>query len=82
MGRAAEPTAEGQIVIECQARKPQPKAFNIPNIIGTSTEYKVRGILVKPCLATSVRHAGPRSTCAQHRSPAVVLRVPLLKPYA
>ena len=41
MGRGTEPTAEGHIWIEVQAGKPQAKAFNIPTIIGTSTEYKV-----------------------------------------
>ncbi|GFR48569.1 hypothetical protein Agub_g10471, partial [Astrephomene gubernaculifera] len=41
VGRAAEPTAEGQIVIECQARKPASKQFNVPNIVGSATEYKV-----------------------------------------
>ncbi|PNW70067.1 hypothetical protein CHLRE_17g704300v5 [Chlamydomonas reinhardtii] len=41
VGRAAEPTAEGQIIIECQARKPAVKQFNVPNIVGTGTEYKV-----------------------------------------
>ncbi|GLI64998.1 hypothetical protein VaNZ11_008424 [Volvox africanus] len=41
LGRAAEPLAEGQIVIECQARKPATKQFNVPNIMGSSTEYKV-----------------------------------------
>ncbi|EFJ49198.1 hypothetical protein VOLCADRAFT_90100 [Volvox carteri f. nagariensis] len=41
LGRASEPLAEGQIVIECQARKPATKQFNVPNIIGSSTEYKV-----------------------------------------
>ncbi len=44
IGRAAEPTAEGQIVIECQARKPAVKQFNVPNIVGTGTEYKVGGM--------------------------------------
>ncbi len=42
VGRAAEPVAEGQITIECQARKPAVKQFNVPNIVGTGTEYKVR----------------------------------------
>ncbi|KXZ50888.1 hypothetical protein GPECTOR_14g137 [Gonium pectorale] len=41
VGRAAEPTAEGQLVIECQARKAFTKQFNVPNIVGSSTEYKV-----------------------------------------
>ncbi|KAG2493472.1 hypothetical protein HYH03_008289 [Edaphochlamys debaryana] len=41
MGRASEPTAEGSIIIECQARKPAVKQFNVPNIIGTGTEYRI-----------------------------------------
>ena len=74
-GRAAEPLAEGHILLETQARKPGSRQVNVPNVTGSPVEYEVlcdlqEGIVAGPATLKSTpgQSVSYRITAAPQRA--------------